>query len=216
MFNKIKCVIFDLDGVITETSNQHFEAWQAMAQKLGITLEPSFEEQLKGVSRQASLERILAYGQKAISEEDKVRYQAEKNAHYQRLIASFDERQLFPGVDSLLSHLKTKGIKIALGSASKNGPTLIRALGIEQAFDYVVDPNTCASKPAPDIFLDAMKHFNLTPQECLGIEDAQAGVDAIKRAGMVAIGIGDPTPLSQADFVFPTTEDAAQWLMSKL
>lgn len=216
MLGIIKCVIFDLDGVITETSNQHFEAWQAMAQKIGITLEAAFEEQLKGISRQASLEKILTHGKKKMSEEDKVRYQAEKNAHYQRLIAAFDENQLFPGIKSLLEHLSSKGIKIALGSASKNGPTLIRALGIEDAFDYVVDPSTCASKPAPDIFLTAMKHFQLKPEECLGIEDAQAGIEAIKSAGMLAVGIGDARSLAKADYLFSSTQEAAQWLMSKL
>ena len=216
MFTQIKCVIFDLDGVITETSNQHFEAWQAMARNLGIILEPSFEHHLKGISRKESIEKILAYGDVTLSEEDKERYQKQKNDHYQHLIARFDERQLFPGVLELLNHLKQKSIKIALGSASKNGPTLIKALGIEHYFDYVVDPSTCRSKPAPDIFLAAMRHFNLKPEHCLGIEDAQAGVKAIKDAGMIAIGIGEKDSLAQADHLFSSTEEASSWLMSHL
>ncbi len=215
MIKNLKCVIFDLDGVITETSNQHFEAWQHMASKIGISLEPSFEEQLKGVSRKESLERILRYGNVSLSEEEKIQYQKEKNDHYQQLISTFDQTQLFDGVKELITHLKERHIKVALGSASKNGPSLIQALGIAKSFDYVVDPSQCRSKPEPDIFLDAMHHFGFSKEECLCIEDAKAGVKAIKAAGMKAIGIGSAEQLNEADIVFPTTLEAAQWLMSQ-
>lgn len=213
MVHPPKAVIFDLDGVITETSKQHFEAWSACAAQCGIALEPAFEEELKGISRRESLEKILALRSLTLSEEEKQRLQEEKNTHYQQLISAFSPRDLFAGMLDLFEHLKHKNIRIALGSASKNGPLLLKALAIEDYFDAVVDPRTCASKPAPDIFLDAAKQLQLHAEDCWGIEDAVAGVQAIKAAGMFAIGVGDETILKAADVVFTTPLEATQWMM---
>lgn len=210
-----QCIIFDLDGVLTETSKQHFIAWSKMAEELGIPLDPSFEEDLKGVSRKESLEKILEYGQITLDDAAKEKYQAQKNAHYQTLIAQFSPDDLFEGMLELLKDLQQKAVKIALGSASKNGPSLIKALGIEKYFDYVVDPRACRSKPAPDIFLAAAHHFSLSAGECWGIEDAIAGVKAIKSAGMYAVGIGNAHHLQDADIVFATPSLAAAWMMDQ-
>ncbi len=203
MLEGIKLVIFDLDGVLTETSNQHFTAWQSMAKKIGVTLAPEFEEKLKGVSRTESLNRILELTDRVFSDDEKQRLQDQKNKHYQSLIQDFDESHLFEGVKPLLKLLKSKGILLALGSASKNGPTLIKALGIDQAFDYIVNPQNLRSKPHPDIFLEPMLHYGLDAKACIGIEDADAGVRAIKAANMFAIGIGNQENLPDADIHFP-------------
>lgn len=215
MPEKIKCIIFDLDGVITETSKQHFEAWCHMAEELDIHLDPSFEEELKGVSRKESIEKILQYGQVTLDEASKEKYQAQKNTHYQKLISQFSPDDLFEGILDLLQFLKHKEIKVVLGSASKNGPNLIKALGIESYFDYVVDPSKCRSKPAPDIFLAASDYFSIPAAQCWAVEDAVAGVEAIKSAGMYAIGIGEEKNLKEADIVFTTTLQAADWMMKQ-
>ncbi len=195
----IKLVIFDLDGVITSTTDEHFAAWGFLFKKYyNIELDPALEVKTKGVSRMASLEVLLNHYHLVIDEAMKERLADEKNLHYQDLIIKFDETKLIEGVVPLLNFLKKSRLKIALGSASKNGPFLLQRLGVVDYFDYVVDPSKLRSKPEPDIFLEAMIHFNLTPNECIGIEDAVAGIEAIKRAEMFAIGVGSES-LSKAD-----------------
>ena len=201
----IKLFVFDLDGVLASTGDEHFLAWKDI-------LEPTFqmkiadevEEKTKGVSRLESLNRILEeYGlEHTISQEEKEDLAFQKNELYKAMISKFDEHNLFPGVIKLLEYLRERGILIALGSASKNGPTLLECTGIKQYFDYVVNPAPLNSKPHPDIFLDAVNHFQLDPSECVGIEDAVSGVSAIKSANMFAIGIGDSDILHEADIVF--------------
>ncbi len=195
----IKLVIFDLDGVITSTTDEHFAAWAYLFMKYyNIELDPSLETKTKGVSRMDSLDVLLSHYQLVIDKSMKERLAEEKNLYYQELIDKFDETKLIDGVGSLLNFLKKSGRKIALGSASKNGPFLLQRLGVADYFDYVVDPSKLRSKPEPDIFLEAMNHFSLKPDECIGIEDAVAGIEAIKRAGMFAIGVGSES-LSKAD-----------------
>jgi beta-phosphoglucomutase len=205
MTNKIKCAVFDLDGVITETSDQHFEAWQYLGEKLGISLEPSFEEKLKGISRMESLEIILKAHNlsRKYSLEEKVKLTDIKNNYYKKLLKGFTRDNINQGVIRLFEYLKTNNIFLALGSASKNSPFILEALQIEQYFDYIVDPRNKASKPAPDIFNDAKEHFKLNGSECIGFEDAVAGVQAINDAGMYSIGIGEDDTLSHADIVYP-------------
>lgn len=206
--NKIHLVIFDLDGVLTETSTYHFQAWKALAKDFGVDLDDAFETQLKGVSRVESLERILKANNldKAFTEEEKKTLLNKKNTHYQSLIEHMTKDHLFAGVIQCFNYLKEHNIKIALGSASKNAPRLLKALDIESYIDYLVDPRGLKSKPAPDIFLDAMHHYHLRPDECIGIEDAYAGITAINDAGMISIGIGDREELPHADYCFPSIE----------
>jgi beta-phosphoglucomutase len=195
----IKLVIFDLDGVITSTTDEHFAAWDYLFMKyFKIDLDPALEAKTKGVSRIDSLDVLLNHYHLVINESIKLQYAEEKNLVYQEMIAKFDKTKLMAGVIPLLNFLKHIGIKIALGSASKNGPFLLKCLGVVDYFDYVVDPSKLKSKPEPDIFLDAMYYFKLNPNECIGVEDAVAGVEAIKRAGMIAIGVGSE-PLNKAD-----------------
>jgi beta-phosphoglucomutase len=202
--NKIKLIIFDLDGVLTETSSFHFQAWKSLANDIGINLDPSFEVQLKGVSRNESLDRILnAYPlDHSFSKPQKEELLKIKNNHYLELISHMTRKDLFDGVIQLFDFLSKHYVKIALGSASKNATHLLEILDIKQYFDYIVNPRDLSSKPKPDIFLNAMNHFNLEPSECIGIEDAVAGVKAINKANMISIGIGSKSELTEADYCF--------------
>jgi beta-phosphoglucomutase len=207
--NKLRVVIFDLDGVLTETSTYHFQAWKALAKDaLGISLDDAFETQLKGVSRAESLHRILRANnlEDAFNEEEFNALLDQKNTHYQSLIEHMTSDHLFKGVIKCFNYLKEHDIKIALGSASKNAPRLLQALEIESYIDYIVDPRGLKSKPAPDIFLDAMHHYHASNDECIGIEDAYAGVTAINNAGMISIGIGDQAELPHADYCYPSID----------
>ena len=204
MAKKIRCAIFDLDGVITETSVQHFEGWKYLAKKLGITLKPSFEDKLKGISRLESLEVILSeHGlEDKYTMEEKIELTDVKNNYYKKLLQGFTKDNINKGVLQLLDYLKTNNIFLALGSASKNSPFILEALQIKDYFDYVLDPRGKKSKPAPDIFLDAAKHFGLDGEACIAFEDAVAGVTSINKSNMYSIGIGDPKILHHANVVY--------------
>ncbi len=211
-----KCVIFDMDGVLTETNVQHFEAWQLIAKELGITIDWEFNEQLKGVSRTDSLKLILNHGNilESFTEQEIATLADRKNDIYKQLILKFNKSNLFEGVHDLFQFLRSRGIKIAIGSASYNAPFLIEAMGLSGLTDYIVNPgDVTLGKPAPDIFLKAMTHFGLSASECIGVEDASAGVTAIKAAGMYAVGIGEPKLLSEADIIYPSTAGFANAMM---
>ena len=201
---QIKAFIFDLDGVLTETSEQHYIAWKKLAEELGITIDRAFNERLKGVSRDDSLALILKEGNKydQYSEKERQQLANKKNGHYLDLIDDFSSENLFEGVEELFISLKSRKIKIAIGSASKNAPRLLKAMKVEHLIDYIVNPTLLKGKPAPDIFLKAAEYFNVLPEECIGIEDAVSGIKAIKSAGMFAIGIGKKEILNQADVVY--------------
>lgn len=201
----IKAVIFDLDGVLTDTAHYHFQAWQALAHSLGMAFSEQDNEQLKGVDRLGSLRLILARGQLSLDEQAEQQLMAQKNAHYLQLIANMSEADLFEGVRPLFHVLKQRGIKLALASASKNADFVLQRLGIYNEFDAIADAALVkASKPDPEIFLQAAEHLGIAPEYCLGIEDAAAGVTAINGAGMQAIGIGDAAVLHEALIVYPS------------
>jgi beta-phosphoglucomutase len=207
---EIKAFVFDMDGVLTETSEQHYLAWKTLAEKLDISINREFNERLKGVSRMESLDEILKYGGQLdkYSEEEKIEFAIQKNENYKKMIESITEENLFEGVRELFEKLKQRGIKIAIGSASRNAPTLIDNMGIRKYIDYIVNPDEISKgKPAPDTFLKAAKELGFAPSQCIGVEDAIAGVEAIKAAGMYAIGIGDAITLSKADVVYKETKD---------
>lgn len=205
----IKACIFDLDGVITDTAHYHYLAWKALAESIGISFDEAFNEKLKGVGRMESLQLILALGNQSdsFSDEDKARMASEKNQHYQTLIKAMTPADVLPGIPELITQLKAQGIRIGLASASKNALSVLNSLAMLDAFDYVADAALIPhSKPAPDIFLDVMQQFNLTPKDCIGIEDAAAGVESILSAGMFAVGVGDESSLNRAHLVFPATQ----------
>ncbi|MEO3865062.1 beta-phosphoglucomutase [Rheinheimera fenheensis] len=202
-----QAVIFDLDGVLTDTAIYHFYAWKALADELGINFTEQDNEQLKGVDRLGSLRWILQQGGLTLSGAEEARLMQQKNAHYLKLIDHITPDNLYPGVAALFAELKQRAIKIGLASASKNAAFVVERLGIAAQFDYIADANQVVnSKPDPEVFLLAAKGLGVPPKHCIGVEDALAGIEAINRAGMKAIGIGDAKVLNGAIRVYSSVK----------
>jgi beta-phosphoglucomutase len=207
MSTKFKAVIFDLDGVITDTAHYHYLAWKRLADSVDAPFDEAFNEQLKGVDRMGSLDLILARAPRAYTPDEKRKLADAKNSHYQELIATMTPSDLLPGALRALEDVRAAGLKIGLASVSRNAFTVLDRLGIRDRFDDVVDAATVVNgKPHPEIFLTAAAHLGVEPQDCLGVEDAAAGVASIKDAGMVAVGVGSPDVLYRADRVIPSME----------
>ncbi|MFC5510961.1 beta-phosphoglucomutase [Massilia jejuensis] len=203
--SQFKAVIFDLDGVITDTAHYHYLAWKALAESEGVHFDHAFNEHLKGVDRMGSLNLILAGSSNTYSMQQKLALAERKNRQYVELIATMSQADLLPGAIEALASVRAAGLKIGLASVSKNAFTVLERLGIGARFDYVVDAALIAnSKPHPEIFLNAAAALGVAPQDCLGVEDAVAGVASIKSAGMFALGVGSPDVLTQADRVIPS------------
>ncbi len=201
---KFKAVIFDLDGVLTDTAHYHFLAWKALADSLDIPFDETFNEQLKGIDRMGSLEMILARSSRSHTQVEKILLAERKNLHYQKLIESMSPDDLLPGALATLNAIREADLTTGLASASKNAATVLERLGITDWFDYIVDTRTIKNgKPDPEIFLNAAENLAVSPAQCLGVEDSTAGIHAIKTAGMYALGIGDAAVLTEADRVIP-------------
>jgi len=197
-----KGFVFDLDGVITDTAKLHFIAWKDLAAMLDIEIDLTFNEQLKGVGRMDSLERILVYGgkEKDFSLAQKETLAEEKNKHYVELLQDLTPQDLLPGFKTFLDSAKKKQVPCAVASASKNAPFILKKLEIFDEFDAIVDPATLTKgKPDPEIFIRAAQAIHITPKEAVGFEDAQAGIEGIKACGMFAVGVETTEPLYQAD-----------------
>lgn len=195
-----KGVLFDLDGVITDTAEFHYRAWKKLGEEIGISIDRNFNEQLKGVSREDSLTLLLAYDKKEndFSNEEFAALAKRKNEYYLEMIQEITPADVFPGIVPLLTELKKAGIKVALASASKNGPLLLDKMQLTGYFDAIADPSKVASgKPAPDIFLLAAKEIGLEATDCLGIEDAKAGIQAIIASGAYPVGVGRKEDLGE-------------------
>ncbi len=200
--SRFKAVIFDLDGVITDTAHYHFLAWQRLAESEGVAFDDAFNERLKGIDRMGSLELILARSGKTYTPAARWALAERKNQHYQQLIATMSAADLLPGAFDALAAVRAAGLPVGLASVSKNASTVLERLGIRASFDYVVDAATLAnSKPHPEIFLVAAQQLGVAPAHCLGVEDSVAGITSIKAAGMFALGIGKREVLTQADAV---------------
>ncbi len=201
----IEAVIFDLDGVITETAEYHFQAWKRLASEEGIPFSRADNEKLRGVSRQESLRLLLAG--REISEELADDWMARKNRYYQEMIAELTPDDLLPGVATLLAELRAMDLKVAIASASRNAPDVISRLGIESQLDGCADGSSIErQKPAPDLFLYTARLLKVPPARCLVIEDAAAGIQAAQAAGMVTLGIGPAERVGEADKVMPNLE----------
>jgi len=204
----IKACIFDLDGVIVDTAHYHFIAWKRLAKELGVELTEKENERLKGVSRMRSLEIILELGGIHPGEEEKEKLAEKKNTWFVEYVNAMKPEEIFPGVRKLIQELKERGIKVGLASSSKNADTVIRLLKIEKEFDAVVDGKMVInSKPDPEIFLLAAKKLGVEPMYCVVFEDAEAGVEAARRAGMKCVGVGDAEQLGDANLVVKHTAD---------
>lgn len=204
----IKAVIFDLDGVIVDTANYHYLAWKRLALELGFDLTLDQNELLKGVSRMRSLDIILDLGGIKLSASEKERFANKKNGWFVEFVNEMKPEEIFPGVKDLLRSIRAQGLKVALASSSKNAPSVIRLLNIQNEFDAVVDGTMIIhSKPDPEIFLLAAKKLGIEPASCVVFEDAEAGVEAALAAGMKCVGIGSALQLGKANFVIAKTGD---------
>lgn len=203
----IKACLFDLDGVIVDTARYHYIAWRALAHELGFDFTPEDNERLKGVSRMQSLEILLEIGKRQFSDQEKLVMAEKKNTLYVSYIEKMTPEEILPGVELFLSGLKDKGIKIALGSASKNSPMILERINLSGMFDVVVDGNSITeAKPNPEVFLRGAQRLGVEPSQCVVFEDAIAGVQAARNAGMACVGIGEPETLALADTVIPGFE----------
>jgi beta-phosphoglucomutase len=198
-----KGFIFDLDGVIVDTAKYHFLAWQRLAKSLDIDFTEEENEQLKGVSRVKSLEKILAWGNKTISETQFTELMGKKNQEYLSYIAEMDSNEILPDVPRVLETLKEKQQPISLGSASKNARTILDRVDLRKHFDAIVDGNDVSkAKPDPEVFLIAAQQLHMNPEDCIVFEDSVAGVEAANAANMISIGIGSEADLRHAQYVF--------------
>ncbi|MBJ7501890.1 MAG: beta-phosphoglucomutase [Sphingopyxis sp.] len=204
----LKGVIFDLDGVLTDTAEDHYQAWQALADRHGLVFDRIVNERLKGVDRASSLRLILDQAGAKVDTAVFDAMLAEKNAIYRTRLAVYSPANLFAGVNELFAGLRAAGLRIGLASASRNAGDVVRLLGIADQFDFIADAGAVAhGKPAPDIFLACADGMGLPPDACVGVEDAQAGIAAIHAAGMVAIGIGSEEALPEAEINVPAIGD---------
>ncbi len=198
----IKACLFDLDGVLVDTARYHFKAWRRLANELGIDFTENQNEQLKGISRIESLNKILSWGKLEKTTEEKELLATQKNDWYVEMISGMTPAEVLPGTLPFLREVKAAGYRIALGSASKNAGLILKKTMLDTFFDALVDGNMVSkSKPDPEVFLTGALLLAVSPQECVVFEDALAGIEAAHNGGMKTIGIGDPALLQTADRV---------------
>ncbi|EGO8341909.1 beta-phosphoglucomutase [Enterococcus faecalis] len=211
--------IFDLDGVITDTAKFHYQAWKALADSLGIPIDETFNETLKGISRMDSLDRILAHvhRENAFTPAEKEALAQQKNDHYVQLLEHLTTEDVLPGVVPLLQQAQARHIPCAVASASKNAPLILEKLGVRAYFATIVDPDSLSKgKPDPEIFLAAADSIGVLPQNAIGFEDAQSGIDGLKAAGIYAVGLSANQPLLGADMqVSEMTELSVDALLNR-
>ncbi|MDY0074654.1 MAG: beta-phosphoglucomutase [Acholeplasmataceae bacterium] len=199
----IKAVIFDLDGVIVNTDELHYKAWKKMADTENISFDQTINHRLRGVSRMESLDIILEKSSKTYSRQEKDALATFKNNVYVELLKGLSSKDILDGVVEVIQALKSKNIKVAIGSSSKNTPLILEYIGIKHLFDAVADGNQVIySKPAPDVFLKAADMLKIEPTSCAVVEDAIAGIEAAKRANMLAIAVSEARKSPRADYRF--------------
>ena len=205
--NTPKAIIFDLDGVLTDTSEYHYQAWKHLADDEGIPFtQEENDAHLRGVGRRDSLMYLLK-GRK-VSEEQMQEMMGRKNRYYTELIKNMSPKEVVAGGVDLLKEIRQAGINTAIASASRNTTTVLQRLEITSYFDGIADGNSVVNgKPAPDVFVFAAGIVNTSVVDCLGIEDANAGIEAIKAAGMTALGIGPKERFPKADKVMDNLEN---------
>ncbi|MCI9076776.1 MAG: beta-phosphoglucomutase [Dorea sp.] len=199
---KYTAVIFDLDGVICFTDKYHYQAWKELADEEGIYFDEQINSRLRGVSRMESLEIILERASKSYTEEEKTAMATKKNDLYKELLVQMSPEDLPEDVAKALKGLKEGGVKIAIGSSSKNARTILNQIGLGDTFDKISDGNNISnSKPYPEVFQKAAEMLGLKPMDCLVVEDAKAGIAAVKAGGFDCAGIGEAA--EDADTTYP-------------
>lgn len=213
----IEGCIFDLDGVIVDTARYHYLAWKRLAKELGHDLTEDENEQLKGVSRMKSLERVLALAGVSAEDTEKERLAERKNVWFNEYLSLMKPTEIFPGVKALIAEMRAAGMKVGLASSSKNARTVIRLLDIGGLFDAIVDGSMIThTKPDPEIFLKTADAMGADPRRCVVIEDAEAGVEAAHAAGMKCVGIGSPALLGKAELVCSQTSQLTLQMLADL
>lgn len=205
--SSITACLFDLDGVLVDTAKYHYIAWKRLAEELGFEFTEQDNERLKGVSRMASLDILLEIGGLAPDEKTKLDLAAKKNAWYVEYISSMDASEILPGALEFIQSLKERGIKVALGSASKNAMLILNNTGLTPYFDAIIDgTKTQQAKPDPEVFTLGARELGVPTESCVVFEDAEAGIEAATRAGMRCVGIGSPETLGRANLVISSLE----------
>jgi beta-phosphoglucomutase len=200
---KRKAYIFDLDGVIVDTAGFHYLAWKKLANSIGIDFSKEQNEQLKGVSRVKSLEKILDWGNKKISEDKFMELMSRKNEDYLTYVSKMTEEDILPDVNKILKFLIENDCPIALGSASKNARMILRKVGLIDKFDTIIDgTDVTKAKPDPQVFYKAAEALNVDYKDCVVFEDSVSGIQAANTGEMISIGIGDSEVLHEADHNF--------------
>lgn len=209
-----KGVIFDLDGVLVFTDRFHYQAWKKIAEELDIYFDEKINNRLRGVSRMESLEIILEkYQGPLLTAEEKEQLAEKKNEIYRALLESMSPADVSSQVRDTLQVLKERGYKLAIGSSSKNAKFILKKVELEKAFDAVSDgTNIVRSKPDPEVFVKAAEFLGLAPEECVVVEDADAGIQAAKAGGMYAVGLGEAAACELADAGLKEFSDLLQIL----
>ena len=205
----IKGFIFDLDGVITDTAELHYDAWKKLADEMGWEFDRDVNEKLRGISRMDSIKVIMDHNGVSLDENKIVELATKKNDIYVNSLDGMTQEDYLPGARELLTHLRSEGFSVALGSASKNANKVLQQLKATHYFDVIGDGNSVSkSKPAPDIFLFASEKLGLRPENCIVFEDAEKGIDAAKAGNFLSVGIGPEERVGHADIRFDTMKEA--------
>lgn len=212
-----KAFIFDLDGVIVDTAKYHYLAWRNLANSLGFDFTEEQNEHLKGVSRVKSLEILLEIGNINLSERQKKALLDEKNNEYLEYVNKMTPDEILPGVINVLDFLDKKGVKFALGSASKNASLILEKVDLLGRFTALVDGNDVSkAKPDPEVFLIAASKLKKDPENCIVVEDAIAGIQAANKAKMLSVGIGSREVLNEANYVFKDMNEIKSEFLIKI
>ena len=213
-----KALVFDLDGVLTDTAELHYLAWKRLAEELGLYFDREQNEALKGVSRIGSFEIILANNNKldAYDMSEKETLANRKNEYYKDLVETLTEKDILPGIKQLLIDARAKGLKTAVASVSRNAPRVLERIGLTEYFDVVADSAKVKnSKPDPEIFLTCAEQLGVDPRDCIGLEDSQAGIEGILSAGMYAVGINVTIISKSPDLILSSTAELSMELLEK-
>jgi len=209
-----KAVIFDLDGVICHTDEYHYRAWLKIADELGINFNEKINNLLRGVGRMQSLDIILELSDKELSDEEKKLYAEEKNSYYIKLLDDLTPADVEPDVFETLNMIRSRGIKMAIGSSSKNAKRILKKVGLIDFFDAISDgTNIIRTKPHPEVFLKASNYLGIKPKECIVVEDAQSGVEAAIAANMDCAAIGGAAGYSLASYSLKNLSDLLQYVL---
>ncbi len=205
---KYQAVIFDLDGVICHTDKYHYLAWKQMADDLDIYFDEEINNRLRGVSRMESLEIILEGSSRTFSDAEKEKLAAEKNERYVNLLGEMSAADLSSEVWETLEQLRGKGLKLAIGSSSRNAKLILERLGLKDYFEAVSDgTNIAKSKPNPEVFLKAAEFLHIEPDKCLVVEDARAGIEAAKNGGFDSAGMGEASASKDVTYAISSFGD---------